>query len=118
MAADLKWSITNGDLQRVKQIVESAGMDINSPIDGRQPLHYACDFGQTEVVAYLLSRGAKIDALDNHGITPLLAAIFEGHPSTIKLLLAKGARRDLLSPDGRPYRECAESEEIRRLLAT
>ena len=28
---------------------------------GRKPLHYAADYGQTEVVEYLLSAGADIN---------------------------------------------------------
>lgn len=34
-------------------------IDVNQMIDGRTPLHYAADYGQTEVVRYLLDKGAE-----------------------------------------------------------
>lgn len=33
-------------------------IDVNEMIDGRTPLHYAADYGQDEVVRYLLEKGA------------------------------------------------------------
>ena len=56
-------------------------------MDGRLPLHYAGDYGQLEVVKYLCSKGAKVDSKDKHGITPVLAAIWEGHTACVKYLL-------------------------------
>lgn len=69
-------------------------------------LHYAADYGQSEVVSYLISRGANVNvsyrwtpnniflnktsvqqAVDKHGISPLLAAIWEGHTNCVKILL-------------------------------
>ena len=34
-------------------------------------------------------QGAKIDSADKHGISPLLAAIWEGHTSCVKFLVEK-----------------------------
>ena len=42
------------------------------------PLHQAASFGHSLVVEYLISNGADVNTKDKHGITPLLAAIFEG----------------------------------------
>jgi ankyrin repeat protein len=39
----------------------------------------------------LLSRGAKIDATDDHGSTPLLEASWKGHAVVVRLLLERGA---------------------------
>ena len=36
-----------------------------------------------------LSQGANIDSADKHGISPLLAAIWEGHTSCVKFLVEK-----------------------------
>lgn len=33
-------------------------IDVNALIDGRVPLHYAADYGQTVVLNYLLDKGA------------------------------------------------------------
>lgn len=37
----------------------SQNIDVNQMIDGRMPLHYAADYGQSEVVRYLLDKGAN-----------------------------------------------------------
>ena len=48
----------------------------------------AADYGQSEIIEYLISKGTtSIDTADKHGITPLLAAIFEGHTQCVKILL-------------------------------
>ncbi|KAG5316909.1 MTPN protein, partial [Pseudoatta argentina] len=70
-----------------------------------------------------LLRGAKVFkgpltalATDKHGITTLLAAIWEGHTNCVKLLLEKGAKPDGLTPDGTSYLDAAEKDEIKQLL--
>ncbi|KAL6438502.1 hypothetical protein ACFW04_004528 [Cataglyphis niger] len=94
----------------------SQNIDVNQMIDGRTPLHYAADYGQSEVVRYLLEKGANANATDKHGITTLLAAIWEGHTNCVKLLLEKGAKPDGLTPDGTSYLDAAEKDEIKQLL--
>ena len=64
-------------------------MDVNADIDGRSPLHYAADYGQTEVLQYLVSKGGNANAKDKHGISVVLAAIWEGHTNCVKFLLQK-----------------------------
>ena len=88
--------------------VSFQGVDINQQIDGRLPLHYASDYGQLEVIKFLCSKvsklklfivfykeenccsqGAQLNSEDKHGISPLLAAIWEGHTSCVQFLLEK-----------------------------
>jgi len=114
--SDLAWAVKNGDLEQVKELVESKGADVNLTIDGRLPLHYASDYGQLEVLQFLASKGAKLDTKDKHGISPLLAAIWEGHTSCVKFLIEKGAPKTGTAPDGTSYVEAAEKEEIKALL--
>ena len=71
-----------------------------------------------------------MNAEDKHGISPLLAAVWEGHTSCVKFLLEKvsfklkptskraplllqGAARDGKTPDGSSYVEAAEKPEIK-----
>ncbi|OAD54673.1 Myotrophin [Eufriesea mexicana] len=114
--SELVWGIKNGDLEQVRDIVENKNIDVNQMIDGRTPLHYAADYGQSEVVRYLLEKGANANVIDKHGITTLLAAIWEGHTNCVKLLLEKGAKPDGLTPDGTSYLDAAEKDEIKQLL--
>ncbi|CAL1546674.1 unnamed protein product [Lymnaea stagnalis] len=110
------WKVKNGELNDIKTFVEKEGVDVNKAIQGRLPLHYAADYGQTEVIEYLISKGAKVNEPDKYGISPLLSAIFEGHTASVKLLLEKGANKNEKSPEGIPYIECAEKDEIKALL--
>jgi ankyrin repeat protein len=36
-------------------------MDVNALIEGRPALHYASDYGQKEVIEYLISKGADVN---------------------------------------------------------
>lgn len=59
----------------------------------------------------------RLKALDKHGITPILAAIWEGHTACVQLLLDKGATKSGSAPDGTSYVDAAEKPEIKKLLA-
>ena len=52
-------------------------------------MHLAADYGQLEVLEYLASQGADLNAKDKHGISVVLAAIWEGHTRCVKFLLEK-----------------------------
>ncbi len=57
---------------------------------------WACEFGRTSIVDFLLQRGIGIDAkLKHNGQTGLHWAAFGGHVDTVKLLLKCGAPVDL-----------------------
>ncbi|KAL1501266.1 hypothetical protein ABEB36_006621 [Hypothenemus hampei] len=117
MSSEFVWAIKNGDLEQVKDIIEKQTIDVNQVVDGRPLILYAADYGQKAVIEYLISAGADVNSKDKHGITPILAAIWEGHKACVELLLQKGAKKDGVAPDGKPYVECAENSEIRQLLA-
>lgn len=114
--SEFVWGIKNGDLEQVKDIVERKEIDVNKEIDGRPPIHYAADYGQRDVIKYLISKGADVNAKDKHGISALLAAVWEGHTDCVKLLLEQGASKDGSAPDGTSYVDAAEKEEIKQLL--
>ena len=57
-----------GDIIRVKQLGNS--VNVNARDTGRRstPLHFACGYGRTDVVEYLLSLGSSINARDEGGL--------------------------------------------------
>jgi ankyrin repeat protein len=66
---------------------------------------WACQFGRTEVVDFLLDHGIEVKAkLKHDGQTGLHWAAYGGHADTVKLLLARGASIDAKddSYDGTP----------------
>uniref|UniRef100_UPI0037E81A57 myotrophin n=1 Tax=Semicossyphus pulcher TaxID=241346 RepID=UPI0037E81A57 len=114
---DLIWALKTGDLEEVKAKLVTAE-DVNRTLNGeRNPLHYAADFNQKEVVLFLISKGAHVDAIDKHGYTPLICACYEGNVDCVKILLEKGANKELKTTNGvSPFEAATESDAIRALL--
>ncbi len=54
-------------------------------------LHAACRSGHSSTATLLLDRGARIDATDSAGRTPLLLACTYGQSPSIRVLLTRGA---------------------------
>jgi uncharacterized protein len=98
LAAGLSWvmGITNvaekDSLEAIKICIEH-GVDVNAANDkGSTALHGAAASGRDQVVAFLVEKGAKLDAKDKDGRTPLDIAMGVGtragsaHDSTAELL--------------------------------
>ena len=65
----LMYMANEGDLDGIKELLDS-GSDVNfRDIDGRTALHIAACQGQTDVVELLLQRGAEVDPEDRWGST-------------------------------------------------
>ena len=60
----------------------------------------AADYGQAKILEYLISKGLEaslLDSPDKHGITPLLAAVFEGHTECVKILINAVSQRNIFT---------------------
>lgn len=55
------WAIKNGDLDQVKELIEQHGINVNQEITMRSPIHYAADYGQSDVLRYLINKGADVN---------------------------------------------------------
>lgn len=88
-----------GDMATVQKALDG-GIDVNKTTDseGSLPLSRAALMGQEEMVAYLISRGAKVNAYDRIA-SPLYQAVFGGHLEVVKLLLEKGANPNAKLPE-------------------
>ena len=85
-------AILEGDLAKVKQLVES-GMDIDAPDKfGWTLTYWALSAGQKEVAEYLLSQGADVTAKTDDGRTLLHKA--STSVEIVKSLIAKGVEVD------------------------
>lgn len=69
-------SALNGDLAKIKQLVEQQGVDVNAQYSstGGTALMYASLRGHLEIVKYLISKGADVNAKNDNGLTALMAA--------------------------------------------
>lgn len=110
------WAIKNGDLEKVKELIDAEKFTVNTEMKSRYPIHYAADFGQKEVLKYLISKGVNIDVTDKYGITALLSAIWEDHKDCVQLLIDSGAAVNNSAPDGKSYIDSTENPEIKAIL--
>lgn len=89
---DLLLAASAGDLERVKNLVKE-----DSPLDNAmmKALHH----GQTEVVSFLLSHGAKANTVKAN-LTALMWAASDGHCAIIRELLDHGAEINAQDAEG------------------
>ena len=78
----------HGQLGLVKQLY-AKGADIDH--DGWNPLIYAASKGYSEIVQFLLTFGASVNATTDNGTTALMMAARGNHYDTVELLLKHGA---------------------------
>ena len=80
-----------GDIEAVKQHLNSgADVEARGP-NGGAPLHFAALGGRKEIAELFLTKGADVDAKDDNGWTPLHHASLPDGKETVELLLAKKA---------------------------
>ncbi|KAH9706295.1 Integrin-linked protein kinase family [Citrus sinensis] len=106
----LMYMANEGDLDGIKELLDS-GTDVNfRDIDKRTALHVAACQGRTDVVRLLLSRGADVDPEDRWGSTPLADAVYYKHHDVIKLLEEHGAKPSTAPMHVQNAREVPEYE--------
>ena len=75
------------------QLLIAAGADVARLDDNKNPpLLHAAQYCGPRVVALLVDGGAKVDARNGSGITPLALALVVGNFDAAEALVAKGAR--------------------------
>ncbi len=78
------------------------GLDVNEGNDiGNSPLFAAVSCGYTEIVKFLISKGADIHAKDNYGKTSLhLSTYFVNRDEIVNLLISHGADKNIKDNSG------------------
>ena len=81
----------NGNLNRVKALLNQ-GVPVNSRNEhGYTPLHNAAYSGNLNIVQELLKRGAHVNPRARSGMTPLYLAAFWNNPHVVHALIRAGA---------------------------
>ncbi len=98
-----------GNLEAAKYLIEKKGADIHAhtgyiemqtSIFGRSkstegkltPMFFAAKSGNSELIEYLASKGANVNARSGYGATPLMHAVDSGHLEAVKTLISLRAR--------------------------
>jgi hypothetical protein len=98
-----------GNLVEMKRL-HALGAEITFS-DATDPLIQASCKGFKECMIWLLDNGAQIDRIDNSGKwTPLMCAAYYGHPEAVRLLLDRGANRELKNSKGQTALACAREQ--------
>eukprot|EP00904_Undaria_pinnatifida_P000405 jgi/Undpi1/10365/HiC_scaffold_29.g12815.m1 len=80
----------NGDLGKVKQLVEEGEIAVNEPgAAERRALHRAAGGNHVEIMTYLMEKGAPVNQADKSGRTALHWSCISGHKEATDILLAK-----------------------------
>ncbi len=119
----IKYSLTsaaaNGNLEKVKSIIDS-GIDINSKDDhGYTALIEASKYGHYDIVKYLITSKAEIDLQGWHCYTALAFATERGHLEIAKMLIDAGANINAIDDENNTcFSKTAENGniEIAKLL--
>lgn len=84
-------NIINGSTHAVMEIFENQklGLEILLNKFDWTPLHTAAYKGNIQLVEYLLSKGANLEAINKSGYTPQMLAAMNGHHEIDRLLSLK-----------------------------
>ncbi|CAH1165751.1 unnamed protein product [Phyllotreta striolata] len=82
----------SGDIAKVRKLITPATVNARDTAGRKStPLHFAAGYGRRDVVEFLLSCGASIQARDDGGLHPLHNACSFGHADVVRILLEAGA---------------------------
>jgi hypothetical protein len=90
---DLEGAAGLGRLDVVQRFFDDSGAAVANTTSAQKEraLLWACEYGRTSVVDFLLQRGVPLHAQADTGQSALHWAVIGGHLDTIKLLLERGA---------------------------
>ncbi|KVI00518.1 Ankyrin repeat-containing protein [Cynara cardunculus var. scolymus] len=90
---DVYTAAAYGDLEKLKNLVETEGCSVNTPDDlGYRALQWAALNNRAAAAQYIIERGADVNAVDLTGQTALHWSAVRGATQVADLLLEEGAR--------------------------
>lgn len=99
-----------GEKRDIVELLVGRGADVNAVTQsasgggihqGYSALHYAAAAGNKAIAEILLAHGAKVDARDGAGATPLMAAVGMGFKTVAEMLIAHGAEVNARDNEGK-----------------
>jgi ankyrin repeat protein len=117
----LHQAVLLSDLESVQGILLSGASANITDEEDMAPLHVACAHQEAPseaVIEQLLQGGAYVDAVDQHGRTPLLYASQRGHTSLVLKLLEHGASATHTTGEGSTCLHLTSSCTVAEYLVT
>ena len=85
---DIFTAAEQGNLEAIKELVQENPQLVIAADDREySPLHNAAYNNHLNIVEYLISQGADVNAASGNGSTPLHGAAYYGHPEIVRELL-------------------------------
>ncbi len=85
-------AVKANDLAKVKSLIEANPQLVHAKDSGgRTPLHWACEVVHSEVLKFLVEKGADVNARSGFRDTPLHVAAQSGNTDVFKFMLDNGA---------------------------
>lgn len=109
----LMMAALKGRTEWAKKLIER-GAKVQKP--GWSPVHYAATGPSTELLVLLLDRGADVNALAPNRNTPLMLAARYGPEENVKLLLQRGANKQLVNDRNLSAADLARTAERQTLV--
>lgn len=98
----VRFPAKDGDLDRLKMLLDKGVSSDAIDSSGYRPIHYAARNGHFHVCKELLNHGANVNAITRcMGATPLHRAVTQGHLEIVKMLLQHGADPCIKDADGK-----------------
>ncbi|KAG9099770.1 hypothetical protein FRC06_004869 [Ceratobasidium sp. 370] len=99
----------DGDLTRVKELIEEQGMSPNAPDDviGYTPMHAAASYAHLNILEYLIEKGGDVNITDEEGDTPLYTA---ESVAVAQFLVERGAQVDIKNSEDISPAEAVEED--------
>ena len=98
----LWWAAAEGHLEIAKTLIDQgADLEAEDKTHNYTPLVVAAGNGHIDLVGVLIERKANLEACGPQKFTPLRRAVFNGKADVAKLLLDKGAKKNVKDVDGK-----------------
>ena len=114
---DFLMACERGEDALVKQMLVKNRQDIEARNShGHTGLWLATAFGHTNIVKFLIDRGANVDAADKNRRSVLMIAVFTRHREAVRMLVDRGANREARSTMNETALDWAQGSKSIRLL--